>query len=35
MRKARIPLEKGNISKMEEFWQEVKKEKKKPLCTRQ
>lgn len=26
MRKARIPLEKENISKMEEFWQEVKKE---------
>ena len=35
MRKARISLEKENISKMEEFWQEVKKEKKKPLCTRQ
>ena len=33
MRKARIPLEKGNISKMEEFWQEVKKEKEKTLCT--
>ena len=33
MRKARIPLEKGNISKMEEFWQELKKEKEKTLCT--